>query len=53
MLRKRTTRRLAAGLLIALGALLMLLATEVWIGIGLLIFGFVLEAVGIALERKD
>lgn len=53
MLRKRTTRRLAAGLLIALGALLMLLATEVWIGIALLIAGFALEVAGIALERKD
>lgn len=53
MLRNRTTRRLAAGLLIALGALLMLLATEAWIGIALLIVGFALEIVGIALEYKD
>ncbi|MEW6414551.1 MAG: hypothetical protein AB1482_04780 [Pseudomonadota bacterium] len=53
MPRNRLTRRLAAGLLITLGALLMFLATEVWIGIALLVAGFALEAVGIALERKD
>lgn len=53
MLRNRTTRRLASGLLIALGAVLMFLATEVWAGVLLLVAGLALEIAGIALERKD
>lgn len=53
MLKNRMTRRLTAGLLIALGAVLMFLATEVWIGVVLLLVGLALEVVGIALERKD
>lgn len=52
MLRNRMTRRLAAGLLIVLGALLMFLATEVWAGVLLLFLGLALEVAGIALERK-
>ncbi|MFP5403629.1 MAG: hypothetical protein ACLGG2_02950 [Gammaproteobacteria bacterium] len=53
MLRNRTSRRLAAGALIALGAVLMFFATEVWMGVMLLLLGLALEVAGIALERKD
>lgn len=53
MLRNRTTRRLMAGVLIVLGAVLMFLATEVWIGVVFLLLGLALEVAGIALERKD
>ncbi|MEW6591903.1 MAG: hypothetical protein AB1418_12825 [Pseudomonadota bacterium] len=53
MLRNRMPRRLAAGALIVLGAVLMFLATEVWIGVLLLLLGLALEVAGIALERRD
>jgi hypothetical protein len=53
MLKNRTARRFAAGALIALGAVLMFLATEVWVGVLLLLSGLALEVAGIALERKD
>ena len=53
MLRNRTSRRLTAGALIALGAVLMFLATEVWMGVLLLLLGLALEVAGIALERRD
>jgi len=49
----RTARRLTAGLLIVLGAVLMALAAEAWLGLLLLGLGVVLEAAGIALERKS
>lgn len=52
MLRHTLTRRVTAALLIALGAVLMLLATEVWMGMLLLLAGVALELAGIALERR-
>lgn len=45
-------RRASAVIMVVLGAILMLLAPEVWPGALLLILGVVLELVGIALEHK-
>jgi len=45
-------RRASAVIMAVLGAILMLLAPEVWPGALLLILGVVLELVGIALEHK-
>ena len=53
MLFQRKTRRIIGGVLIALGVALMLLAPDSpggWIALGVAI---VLEAVGLALERRD
>lgn len=52
MIRKPLTRRVVAVIMIVLGAVLMLLAPEVWQGALLLVLGVVLELVGIALEHK-
>jgi energy-converting hydrogenase Eha subunit G len=52
MLKNRSTRRRLAGVLIVLGALLMFLAPEMWLGVLLLAAGVGLELAGIALERK-
>lgn len=52
MLKNRSTRRRLAGVLIVLGALLMFLAPEMWVGVLLLASGVGLELAGIALERK-
>jgi energy-converting hydrogenase Eha subunit G len=52
MLKNRSTRRRFAGVLIVLGALLMFLAPEMWLGVLLLAGGVGLELAGIALERK-
>jgi hypothetical protein len=38
--------------LVILGALLLLLAPPVWIGVIVLVLGIVLEATGIAIERS-
>ncbi len=50
---KPLTRRIIAVLLIVLGAVLMLLAPDIWQGGLVLALGIVLELVGIALEHRD
>lgn len=52
MSKKSLTRRIVAVMLIVLGALLMLLAPDIWQGALVLALGIVLELVGIALEHK-
>lgn len=49
----RTARRMTAGLLIVLGALLMFLAAGFWVGVLLLALGLVLEVVGVTLEHRS
>lgn len=46
------SRRLVAGFIVVLGAILMFLAPETWPGAVVLIFGVVLELAGIALDHK-
>ncbi len=53
MIRNPRIRRAGAMIMVILGAILMLLAPEVWQGALLLALGVVVELVGIALERKD
>jgi len=59
MLRKRSLRRTTGALLVIAGGMLMWLAPESMFGsssiagAALLIAGIVLEALGIALERRD
>ncbi len=50
---KPLTRRIVAVILIVLGAVLMLLAPDIWQGALVLALGIVLEIAGIALEHKD
>lgn len=45
-------RRTGAVAMVVLGAILMLLAPEVWQGALLLALGVIIELVGITLERK-
>lgn len=45
------TRRAGAAIMVTLGAILMLLAPEIWAGLLLLILGVALELTGIALAR--
>lgn len=52
MLHSRRTRRTVAAALIVLGAVLLLLAPEMWLGVLLLGLGAALEVAGIALERR-
>lgn len=52
MITRKSRRRIVAGILIALGGLLMFIAPEVWQGVILLALGVLLELVGIAIERK-
>jgi hypothetical protein len=52
MIRNPRIRRVGAIGLVALGAVLMFLAPEVWQGALLLALGIALEVVGITLERK-
>ncbi len=52
MIRNPRIRRASAIVIVVLGALLMLLAPEVWPGALLLALGVVLELVGITLEHK-
>lgn len=52
MIRNPRMRRASAVVMVVLGAILMLLAPEVWPGALLLALGVVLELVGIALEHK-
>ena len=53
MIRNRSVRRTAAIVLMAIGALLMLLAPPVWVGAVPLALGILLELAGIWLERSD
>jgi len=52
MIKNTRIRRASAAIMILLGAMLMLLAPEVWPGALLFVSGIVLELVGIALEHK-
>lgn len=52
MLNNLRTRRITAAIMVALGAILMLVAPEIWAGLLLLILGVVLELAGFALGRK-
>ena len=53
MIKNPRIRRVSAVILVVLGAILMLLAPEIWQGALLLILGVVVELVGIALEHED
>ena len=52
MLKNPRTRRAIAVIMMLLGAILMLLAPEVWQGALLFAFGVALELIGIALEHR-
>ena len=52
MIKNIRTRRASATIMVVLGAILMLLAPEIWAGLLLLILGVVLELIGIALGHK-
>lgn len=52
MLKKQGSRRVLAGVLVLLGAVLMALAPEIWAGMVVLALGVVIELAGIALEHK-
>lgn len=52
MIKNIRTRRTSATIMVTLGAILMLLAPEIWAGLVLLILGIILELVGIALGHK-
>ena len=52
MIRHRRLRRGAAGALIVVGALLMLLSPSVALGLLPFTLGVVLELVGLAIERR-
>lgn len=45
-------RRASAAVMVVMGAILMLIAPEIWVGLLLLILGVVLELAGIALGHK-
>lgn len=53
MVKNIRTRRTSAAIMVALGAILMLIAPEIWAGLLLLILGVILELVGIALGHKN
>lgn len=52
MIKNTRIRRTGALVMVVLGAILMLLAPEVWPGALLLALGIALELVGITLERR-
>ena len=52
MIKNQRIRRTTAAIMIVLGAILMLLASEIWPGALLFVSGIVLELAGIALERN-
>jgi hypothetical protein len=51
MLRKQNIRRPIAALLMILGAIMMFLAPEAWIGAILLVLGLSIELVGISMRK--
>jgi hypothetical protein len=53
MMRKTHIRRPVAVLLMLLGAALIFLTIETWVGILLFALGLLIEAVGIALNHKE
>ena len=53
MLKNTRQRRTIGIILIILGALLMLLAPEVWAGLIMILIAFILEGIGIALEHSQ
>jgi len=52
MIKNLRTRRTSAVIMVVLGAILMLIAPEIWAGLLLLILGVALELAGIALGHK-
>lgn len=52
MIKNTRMRRTGALVMVVLGAILMLLAPEVWQGALLLALGVIIELVGITLERN-
>lgn len=52
MIKNLRARRASAVIMVVLGAILMLIAPEIWAGLLVLILGVVLELVGIALGHK-
>lgn len=52
MIKNLRTRRISAAIMVVLGAVLMLIAPEIWAGLLLLVLGVVLELAGIALGHK-
>ena len=53
MIRNPRVRRTSAAFMVVLGALLMLVAPEIWAGLLLLILGALIELAGIALVHKE
>lgn len=53
MIKNLRTRRISAAIMVVLGAVLMLIAPEIWAGLLLLVLGVVLELAGIALAHKS
>ena len=53
MLREPHIRRPLAALLVILGAAILFLAPETWMGALLLVLGVFVEVLGIAIKRKD
>lgn len=52
MIKNLRIRRTSAAIMVLLGAVLMLIAPEIWSGLLLLVLGVVLELAGIALGHK-
>lgn len=52
MVKNIRTRRTSATIMVVLGAILMIIAPEIWAGLLLLVLGVVLELAGIALGHK-
>lgn len=52
MIKNLRIRRTSAAIMVVLGAVLMLIAPEIWSGLLLLILGVALELAGIALGHK-
>lgn len=52
MIKNLRTRRISAAIMVALGAILMLIAPEIWAGLLLLVLGIALELAGIALGHN-
>lgn len=51
MLKKKSTRRFLSVLLILIGATLIFLATQAWVGVVLVVLGITIELVGIAIRH--
>ncbi len=50
---RRTIRRFLAALLVALGAVLIFMVTEAWVGALLVVLGILIELIGFALRNKS